>query len=187
MEDKTTIKPLLFAASLILSSGIASTASANPPAGRMTGGSTFLCNSEAVTLGFQLHCGNNPSEPNTLEINFTYNGEAAAFHLTELITSTCTNHPDIDPAPPAAPIDTLEGNGIGKLRLGAGPAESDATIQFKLWDAGEPGSSGEYYTTDAIRIDYITDAFGNTILSCPFVLLQNGNFQTHRLTGNQSQ
>jgi hypothetical protein len=181
MEDKATIKPLLFAASLILSSGIASTASANPPAGRMTGGGTFLCNSEAVTLGFQLHCGTDLSESNNLEINFTYNGEAAAFHLTELTTSICNNNNEIDPAPPAAPVDTLAGEGIGKLRLGTGPAESDATIAFKLWDAGEPGSK------DAIVIYSIADAGGNEVLSCPFVLLQNGNFQTHRLTGNQSQ
>ena len=98
--------------------------------GRMTGGgSVFTDENVRVTRGFEIHC--DLSKPNNLEVNWR---GGKKFHLTELQSAYCYDHPDYDMIPPAAPFDTFEGEGIGILNK-----EEGATISFRFEDHGEPG------------------------------------------------
>lgn len=145
-------------------------ASAHLP-GRMTGGGSIQCAVVGrVTHGFELHCifpeGADPIPPNNLEINWAGGNH---FHLTTLTAAICTDS-DVNPQPPSAPFDRMEGTGIGLLNGVPG-----ATISFILIDAGEPGAG-----VDKARF-LIRDAEGNVVLDCPLqVLDQGGNHQAHK-------
>jgi hypothetical protein len=146
-------------------------ASAHLP-GFMTGGGSIQCGDVGrVTHGFELHCvvpeENLSPGPNNLEINW---GGGNNFHLTALTTCVCSDDLLIQPKPPSAPFDRMEGTGTGLLNGVPG-----ATISFILTDAGEPGAG-----VDKAGF-VIKDAKGNVVLNCPPQFLnQGGNHQAHK-------
>jgi hypothetical protein len=136
-----------------------------PALGRFTGGgSQIKVGGVRVTRGLTIHCDLLLS--NNLEVN--WNGHQ--FHMEEhLTTVACTDDPAIIQAPPAAPLDTLIGIGIGRYDDVDG-----FTINFTLVDAGEPG------TLDKMRILIFETANpANVILDVPLQLLEGGNLQAH--------
>jgi hypothetical protein len=135
--------------------------------GRITGGgSHFTIDGVRITKGLQLHC--DLRNPNNFEINW----QGSSFHLLDLVGANCTEDPDIIQQPPmSSPFDTFNGSGTGRLRIG-GTTDFDATVDFILVDAGEPG------VDDTARIE-IKNGDGDVVL---FVegFLNKGNFQTHK-------
>lgn len=139
-------------------------------AGRMTGGGSIYCPAPIyrLTFGYELHCEleNGPiSLPNNLEVNFA-SGEH--FHLSSLDSAVCSG-----PATsrPNAPFTTLDGSGTGTLN------GEPATIVFQLVDNAEPGAG-----QDTARFSITS---GGTTYSCGPLLLEGGNNQAHRATGNK--
>lgn len=129
--------------------------------GFMTGGgSVFTRDGMRVTHGFELHC--DGSDPNNLQINW----EGNHFHLDGLDYQDCTNNPSIDPGQPYATFDEYYGDGWGVYNN-----TEEATIQFVLRDAGEPGSKDHA----AFRI---YDSDGNLLLRVGGNL-NKGNHQAH--------
>ncbi len=117
-----------------------------------------------ITRGLTIHCDLLLS--NNLEVNWQGN----QFHMTEhMLTIQCSDSPDIDQFPPAAPLDTLIGVGTGRYN-----GEYGYTIEFTLVDAGEPG------VNDQMRIFiYETANSGNVVLDVPLQVLSGGNLQAH--------
>jgi hypothetical protein len=134
--------------------------------GRFTGGGHQLRAGEArVTRGLTVHCDLLLS--NNLEVNWNGN----SFHMTEhLLTVECSDDPLIIQDPPAAPLDTLIGVGIGDYNNQAG-----FTIEFTLVDAGEPGRDVD----KAALLIFETGNPGNVILDVPLQLLTGGNLNAH--------
>lgn len=132
--------------------------------GRMTGGGHFFpAAGLKVTHGFELHCDANIG-PNNLQVNWDGN----RFHLTELTSAQCTDDPTINPKPRTAPFDTFRGTGVGRYN-----GQDGAKIDFKLTDAGEPG------TKDRIRVE-IRGKDGHRVLRGTGALkLTGGNHQAH--------
>ncbi|HEX2013917.1 MAG TPA: hypothetical protein VLA68_01695 [Nitrososphaera sp.] len=131
--------------------------------GRMTGGGR-LEEDMIVTHGFELHC-NIEELPNNLEVNWDGGNH---FHLDELTRVDCIDDPNINPRPPRAGFDLMEGGGIGTYN-----GEEGATIYFVLTDAGEPGSQ------DTARL-LIRDADDNIVLDVQ-ANLDQGNQQAHNV------
>ncbi len=135
--------------------------------GRITGGgSNFTIDGVRITKGLQLHC--DLRNPNNFQINW----QGHSFHLLDLTAANCTEDPDIIQQPPmSSPFDTFNGSGTGRLKSG-GVTDFDATVDFILVDAGEPG------VNDTARIE-IKNGDGDVVL---FVenFLDKGNFQTHK-------
>ena len=133
-----------------------------PECGRMTGGgSVFTDENVRVTRGFELHC--DLSKPNNLQVNWQGGNK---FHLTELQSALCTDDPLIIQDPPAAPFDTFDAWGVGKLNKVEG-----AVIHFVFVDHGEPGKND----TAEINIwapngEHVLFVSGN---------MHNGNLQAH--------
>lgn len=140
-------------------------------AGRMTGGGSIICPAPVyrVTFGYELHCQLEKGEistPNNLEVNFS-SGEH--FHLTTLTEAVCSGP---NATTPNAPFNTMIGEGIGTLNGEA------ARIEFKLIDNAEPGvgadvASFTIYTSKGKELD------------CGPRVLEGGNNQAHRATGNK--
>lgn len=133
--------------------------------GRFTGGGVQT-NTEGkrVTYGLTIHCDLQLS--NNLELNWRGN----RFHMTEhLITTICSDNPEIIQAPPVAPIDTLVGVGTGRYNN-----EDGYTIEFTLQDHGEPG----IYDQAAFKI-YETANELNVVLEVLLQTLDGGNLQAH--------
>ena len=141
----------------------------DPPGldGRITGGgSHFTVDGVRLTKGLQLHC--DLREPN----NFQLNWQGNSFHLLDLTAANCTEDPDIIQQPPASsPFDTFNGVGTGRLKMG-GQWDSDATVDFVLVDAGEPGIN------DTALI-VIRNGMGDIVVQVEG-FLDKGNFQTHK-------
>lgn len=136
-----------------------------PVNGRFTGGGHQVkIDQVRVTRGLTIHCDLLLS--NNLEVNWTGN----QFHMTEhLETVACTDSPEIDQFPPAAPLDTLVGVGSGRYN-----GEDGYTIEFTLVDAGEPGREDEMQI-----LIYETGNPGNIVLDVPLQVLTGGNLQAH--------
>jgi hypothetical protein len=132
--------------------------------GRMTGGGRLDLDDRIVTHGFELHCSVD-NIPNNLEVNWDGGNR---FHLDELTNVKCIDDPSINPHPPKAGFDLMEGGGTGTYN-----GEEGATIYFVLTDAGEPGSS------DTARL-LIRDAADNIVLDVRADLDQ-GNHQAHNV------
>jgi hypothetical protein len=132
--------------------------------GRMTGGGHYFPHEGVkVTHGFELHC-DADIEPNNLQVNWQGN----RFHLTDLTSAQCTDDPAINPRPRTAPFDTFRGTGVGRYN-----GVDGARIDFKLTDAGEPG------TKDRIRLE-IRNSSGRSVLrGTPALKLTRGNHQAH--------
>ena len=138
---------------------------AQPISGRFTGGGHQIrVDGVRVTRGLTIHCDLLLS--NNLEVN--WNGKK--FHMTEhLITTQCSDNPEIVQFPPDAPLDTLVGVGTGRYEN-----QDGYTIEFTLVDGGEPGTFDEM----AIHI-YETANPGNVVLNVPQQRLDGGNLQAH--------
>jgi hypothetical protein len=138
--------------------------------GRMTGGGSIICQGAAYrhTFGYELHCkrpGMPVSEPNNLEVNLS-TGEH--FHLTSLNTSACTGP---DATTPDANFNTIYGSGPGRLN------GEPAWIWFNFVDKAEPGAGVDYAA-------FTIQTSAGTLLQCKNVL-EGGNNQAHRATGNK--
>lgn len=157
-------------ASLDWSAAALSLRGEDPPGldGRFTGGgSNFMLDGVRITKGLQLHC--DLRDPNNFQINWP----GHSFHTNQLTAALCTEDPAIDQGPPkSAPFDTFIGEGTGVLRVG-GARDHDASVQFTLVDAGEPG------TNDTAEI-IVRDGLGNVVLNLPVDNLKKGNFQAHK-------
>lgn len=132
-----------------------------PQAGRMTGGGDLGTNGNESHHSFTLHC-DAADPPNKLQITWDDN----TFHLTELTFSLCFDDPSLDPGGPAAPFDTIIGQGVGRLN-----GVDGSIVTFRFTDDGEPGLSdwGEWV------IDGTHSAVG---------LLGGGNHQAHPDNGD---
>lgn len=143
--------------------------------GRMTGGGSIFTGpgetppeGTRVTHGFELHC-DVSQKPNNFEVNTHPSGGGGdRFHLEQMTSVTCYDDPSINPTPPAAPFDTLVGTGTGTW-----DGQSGYTAQWKLTDAGEPGTSDTWSMT-------ITDPNNNVVLNFKDRPLTNGNHQAHK-------
>ncbi len=130
--------------------------------GRFTGGGNQIrVGAARVSRGLTIHCDLLLS--NNLEVNWGGN----QFHMEEhLQTVECSDNPLITQAPPAAPLDTLIGVGVGRYNQ-----EDGFTIEFTLVDYGEPGGN------DRMAIKIYKDS--NVVLDIPLQVLSNGNLQAH--------
>ena len=118
--------------------------------------------SSIVTHGFEIHC-NASDLPNNIEVNWNSGDH---FHLTTLVSVSCTDNPSITPENPAAPCDTITGTGVGRY-----DGVDGATIQFTFTDAGEPGTNDR-------AVIRIYDASGTQVLDTNSPLT-GGNQQAH--------
>jgi hypothetical protein len=131
-----------------------------PRNGFMTGGGSIASSAGRVTHGAHLMCV--PSEgPNNLQVNWP----GHRFHLESVTSSTCSNDLTIDPGKPAATFDTIEGDGFGRC-----DGVSNASVHWKLTDAGEPGR--------ADRFEVSINGAGACDLTAAGVLT-GGNHQAH--------
>ncbi len=134
--------------------------------GRMTGGGGKLVavGGGAVTYGFTLHC--DILKSNNLEINWPGN----KWHLAKPITlADCQDDPTIAPKPPAAPFDTFNGEGLGKLNGVPG-----SKVVFTFIDDGEGAKSGDKARLTIYAPDGVT-----VVLNVPLQSAAKGNIQAH--------
>jgi len=124
-----------------------------------------------VTHGFVVHCTQRHSD--NLEIVDHVTG--LNFHLTELISASCSDDPAIDPNPPDAAFDTFEGGGIGRCKLPSSPHSQPCHVFFTFTDGGERGGC----LRDTARILITDDASGATLLDIVSGDLDCGNHQAH--------
>jgi len=130
-------------------------------AARMNGGGSMADESGAkVTHGFELQC-NIAKTPSNLQVNWGEN----KFHLESLDSARCSDNENYSEGSPVAGIDTLIGEGTGRLN-----GESGATVEFTFSDQGEPGK-----TADTASI-VIRDSGGSIVLSINDSLVR-GNHQ----------
>ena len=133
-------------------------------AGRMTGGgSLFLANGTRVTHGFTLRCNDPASGGNDLQVNWDTGNK---FHLETVSQLVCYDAAGYDEGQPDAGFDTLEGTALGRFN-----GVSGYKAQFKLTDAGEPGTSDFGH----IRITSPTNAVVLDVQG----LITKGNQQAH--------
>ncbi len=164
--------------------------------GRMTGGgSVFLQSGDTggpvgtrVTHGFQIHCSPLATN-NRLEINWGKPNNH--FHLGNLIpASIVCRDTGIVQAPPDAPIDTFEADGVGRFSGTVGDIKYHnvyAEIHFLFTDGGpEKGEPGLYDTAQyRIMIDTDGDGAVDTLALDNFGgdptadRLDRGNHQAH--------
>jgi len=135
-----------------------------PGTGRFTGGGHQIrVDGVRVTRGLTVHCDLLLS--NNLEVNWGGN----SFHMTNhLVTVECSDDPNIDQFPPAAPLDTLIGEGTGRFN-----GQDGFSIEFTLVDAGEPGRD------DMSSLLIYETSSGNVVLDVPLQLIDGGNLQAH--------
>ena len=146
-----------------------------PSLGRFTGGGALVklntgekVGNSKVTDGFTIHCDLLLS--NNLEINWGTGRNAHQFHMLEHITTvSCFDDPSFDQPPPASPVDTIVGIGIGRY-----DQQDGYTVEFTLKDGGEP----ETNDMTAFRV-YETANPSNVVLNVPLVNVATGNVQTH--------
>jgi hypothetical protein len=136
--------------------------------GRMTGDAVKRDGNNNVSYGFELRC--DPSTgSNSLQIRWSgSNGQAHKFNLERVVSSTCTDDPNISPGDPPVDYDTIQGNGIGWIDDAPG-----ATISYTFKDAGEPGAG-----RDIVQLE-IKSANGTIVLSIQGTI-ERGNHQARR-------
>ncbi len=102
--------------------------------GRFTGGGHVTVEPYGkITYGLTIHCDLQLS--NNLEINWALDGKGSNnFHLDIHQTTVTCEEVDGNQPPPAAPLDTLTGTGVGSLN-----GVDGYTITFTFYDSGEPG------------------------------------------------
>jgi hypothetical protein len=96
-------------------------------------------------------------------------GKEHRFHMTEMTSASCSDDPTITPNPPDASFDTHDGKGNGRY-----DGVSGATAEWRLQDAGEPGTG-----KDRGRIT-IKDANSVTVLVAPIGPTLDGDWQAHK-------
>ncbi len=114
----------------------------------------------------------------------------------------CEDCDGYDEGQPQAGFDTLTGYGTGRLNLQSGEKVA-AEVYFTFTDAGEPGQLADR-ASYLIKADLDGDgSYETTVLDCQGdqppgeefclpggrlgELLDSGNHQAHRLTGNSSR
>ena len=138
--------------------------------GRMTGGGKIKDDGIWVKTSFTVHCDITLS--NNIQINWKDQGKNK-WHITKPITSaTCIDRPNIDQAPPVAPLDTFIGEATGKLN-----GKKGSILRFTFVDGGEPGR-------DVDRMEVSIWAPGDNPDTDEPVLeaegqLRKGNYQAH--------
>jgi len=136
--------------------------------GFFTGGGRFYSDAGVkMTHGFELHC-NVADGPNNLEVNWD---GGHSFHLEQMTWASCSDRPNVDPAPPVAPSDVHNGHGLGRLDGGSG-----AYADWRIIDKGEPG------TKDRIAITIWDHQGGNVVIQTvgkDGSYLDQGNQQAH--------
>lgn len=136
-----------------------------PGTGRFTGGGKQVDVGVAkVTRGLTIHCDLKLS--NNLEINW---GVGENFHMTQHTAARCSDDLAIDQRPPVAPVDTIEGVGIGRYNNVDG-----YTVLFTIIDAGEPGRNDMM----GMRI-FETANPSHVVLNVSLSYLTTGNLQAH--------
>ena len=98
----------------------------------------------------------------------TSNGRANQFHMQEHTKAVCTDDPSVDQRPPAAPVDTIVGEGTGRFN-----GELGYTVEFTLIDGGEPG------TSDFIGFKVYNTTTKAVVLLLPLQTPVGGNVQAH--------
>ena len=169
--------------------------------GRMTGGGSIFLPADAVPddeglpvrHGFQLHCGTGggPIEDVNNRIELNWGKPNSHFHLYHLTSVRCLDT-GIVQAPPEAPIDTMEGTGVGRFsgRLNGGDRLNNvaATLEFLLTDGGPDKGEPGLHDTAKFVITADTDGNGtpDTVVldtNGPQLLQSNGhsngNHQSH--------
>jgi len=144
--------------------------STTPLEGRMTGGGIKAVNTdeEPVTFGLTLHC------DITLSNNLEVNWPGHKWHLAKPITSASCDNIQMDPEPPASPIDTFEGEGYGRLD-GVG----DSFVEFRFEDHGEPGSNDKVAITIYEPGTYTGPGTGTVAMEVELQNISIGNWQMH--------
>lgn len=161
--------PLIMAAASVATVTWAGTAGATDHLpGRFTGGGRFSSSTGVkMTHGFELHCFVD-EQPNNLEVNWT---GGHSFHLEQMTWASCSDRPNVDPAPPVAPSDVHNGHGLGRLDGVPG-----AYADWRIIDKGEPG------TKDRIAITIWNHQGGSVVIQTVGYdgsLLDQGNHQAH--------
>lgn len=142
--------------------------------GRMTGGGhQFRVDGARITRGFQVRCDADDPRQN-LEINWPSNQQ---FHMDDLTSAVCIDHPLYEEAPPEAGFDHFTGIGVGTYRDG-NDAAVPATVEFVFIDDGEPGSGAGGPDRASIKI---TTAGGDVVLDFTERYLTGGNIQAHKV------
>jgi hypothetical protein len=89
--------------------------------------------------------------------------------LTKPITdATCTDDPTVSLVPPQAPLDTIEGDGIGSL-----DGQDGHRVHFFLQDSGEGGGKNDKAGFQ------VFDPNGVLIFDSGIVVISGGNIQAH--------
>ena len=152
--------------------------------GRLTGGGFQLgvfipgIGDVRVSRGLTIHCDVRLS--NNIEINWPDN----KWHITkEQIRIFCSDDPDIEPDPPAAPVDTFEGFALGSLNHVDG-----SVLCFTFKDAGEPGkdvdmTAFKIFPPGAVNFNggprHNPCDEGGAVLDFPLTTIDGGNLQAH--------
>jgi len=136
-----------------------------PATGRFTGGGKQIdFGYGKVTRGLTLHCDLLLS--NNLEINW---GVGENFHMTQHTSARCSDDDAIDQRPPVAPLDRMDGEGVGRYNN-----QDGYSIRFTLIDAGEPGVDDQMS-----MLIFETANPANVVLNVPLQFLVGGNLQAH--------
>ncbi|HYN10936.1 MAG TPA: hypothetical protein VES67_26370, partial [Vicinamibacterales bacterium] len=131
--------------------------------GRFTGGGQIRIGEFRISQGLTIHCDKILS--NNLEINWPGGNN---FKMEEHLTTVeCSDNPAIIQAPPAAPLDTLIGTGVGRFNNVDG-----YTVEFTLIDYGEPGDQDKV----ALKIFRTGQA---PVLNLVLTTITQGNLQAH--------
>jgi hypothetical protein len=133
---------------------------------RFTGGGKQIVEGSGfkITDGFTLHCDILLS--NNLNIQFESVGH---WHLNKPITNAeCSDDPTVSPNPPPAPLDTIEGDGIGEL-----DGVDGYRVHFYLQDSGEGGGKN-----DKVQFQ-LFDPGGALVFDTGRLVITGGNIQAH--------
>jgi hypothetical protein len=149
--------------------------------GRMTGGgSTFTSSGVRVTHGFQIH---STQPPQTVNNRLQINWAKKRFHLLTLTKVDGMDSANIDQGQPAAPIDTIYGEGYGWYN-----GKTPAGVKFTFVDAGEPGvnDTAKYFIYLDGNNNHAYDSGETVVLNTGPSKLVYGNHQAHYEVGANS-
>jgi hypothetical protein len=126
-----------------------------------------------LAKGFEVDCDMNPMHEN-LELNWQGNH----FHMDQITSAVCTLVPP-PPNPPTAPVNRIDGTGLGSYNNVEG-----YTVVFTLIDHGEPGAkAGDASGFKVCRTDPANPKMcaipANIVLDVPLEIIENGNIQAH--------
>jgi hypothetical protein len=159
--------------------------------GRMTGGGSIFLGTQAegdyfvepgtrLTHGFELHC-DITEKPNNLQVEIHRpDGQGATFHMDNLVAAYCYNNPAFNAGKPAAPFNSLYGQGTGRYNGVPGYC-----ADWEFTDAGEPGTDDMIQSMRIWQPLTVGDCRQNTEGGIVFAstaghTLTYGNHQAHK-------